>query len=42
MELPKDSQNFLPIEADLSPKLLKSSRKWKKQGNGDSILPPTV
>jgi len=34
VEYPNEEMNYLPLEADLSPKLLKSSRKGKQQASG--------
>ncbi|KAH0745705.1 hypothetical protein KY285_007362 [Solanum tuberosum] len=34
--------DYVPIEANISPKLLKRARKGKKQGNGENTQPTKV
>jgi len=34
--------DYVPIEANISPKLLKCARKGKKQGNGENTQPTRV
>ena len=38
----EDFQDNIPIEAGVSPRFLKSARKGKKQGNGDTNQPIRV
>ena len=42
LDISYDLHDYIAMEADVSPKLLKNSRKGKKQGNADNSQPTRV